>query len=130
MGEAAGRRRGPQHDSPGISCGPRAFPHCNLIDLPVAPAAAVSTAVAPVASASAATVPAAATTASPMPTASAATTTAAFALRTSLIDDQSAAEELLPVERGDGFFRFGIVANLRETEPARLPGETVLQQRE
>jgi hypothetical protein len=54
----------------------------------------------------------------------------AFTLRTRLIHDQRAAQEILAVKRFDRFICFGVVANLGETETARLPGETIAQQRE
>jgi hypothetical protein len=59
------------------------------------------------------------------------TTTGAttFALRTSFIYNQRASKEILAIESRDCFFSFRVVANLRETESAGLPGETVAQQR-
>jgi hypothetical protein len=55
---------------------------------------------------------------------------AAFPLRTRFIDDQSAAEKILAVERFDCFVRFGVVANFGETESTRLSRETIAQKRE
>jgi hypothetical protein len=55
---------------------------------------------------------------------------AAFPLRTRFVDDQSAAEKILAVERFDCFVRLGVVANLGETESARLSRETIAQKRE
>jgi RNase P/RNase MRP subunit POP5 len=54
----------------------------------------------------------------------------AFTLRTRFIHHQRAAQKILAVKRFDGFIRFGVVANLGETETARLSRETIAQQRE
>jgi hypothetical protein len=51
-------------------------------------------------------------------------------LRASFIHDQSASEKILAVERSDCFLSLRIVANFRETEPARLAGEAIAQQGE
>jgi hypothetical protein len=81
------------------------------------------------ASATAAVASASATTTTAVASASAATaTTAAFALRAGFIDHQSAAEKFLAVQRGDGFFGFGVVFNFCETEAAGLAGETIAKQ--
>jgi hypothetical protein len=74
---------------------------------------------------------ASATTASAMaavPAASAPAT--AFALRACLVDYERSSEKVFAVERRDGFLGLLIVADLRETEPARLSGESVAKQRE
>jgi len=55
---------------------------------------------------------------------------ATFALRPGFIYNQSASEKILAVERRDGLFRFSIVADFGEAEPARLPRETIAQQRQ
>jgi len=51
-------------------------------------------------------------------------------LGTGFIDDERAAHEFLAVERGDGFFGFTIVANLRKTETARLACKAVAKERQ
>jgi hypothetical protein len=58
-----------------------------------------------------------------------ATATAALSLRSRLIYDERAAEEILAIERGDRFFCFRVVANFGESEAARLTRETIAQQR-
>ena len=69
-------------------------------------------------------------TASATVAATSAAGTAAFTLRTRFVDDQSAAQKILAVERFDRFVRFGVVANFGETESARLSRETIAQKRE
>jgi hypothetical protein len=102
--------------------------------------AAVAAAVAAIASATAVASASTATTTA-IATASAATTTAvatappattasAFALRTGFVDHQSAAHEFAAVERGNCFFRFGIIIDFGETETARLSRETIAEQSE
>ena len=56
--------------------------------------------------------------------------TAPFALRTRLVDNESSAEKVLAVQCCDGLFGFGIIANLGESEPARLPGKAISKQGE
>lgn len=87
----------------------------------VAAAASATTTAAASASASATT--------SAVATAPAATTSPAFT-RPRFVDDQGAAEKLLAVEGGDGFFGFRIVTKFRETETAGLTGKAVLQESE
>lgn len=83
----------------------------------------------PVAIVAAAAATPASTTASAWPTAAAtATSAAALLLRPRLVDDQSSTKELLPVEGGDHFFRFGVVANLGKAKATRLAGEAVAKQ--
>jgi hypothetical protein len=74
------------------------------------------------ATAASSTMPAAVSSASATTAAS-----AAFALRTGFIDDQSAAKKVLAVQSLDCFFRFRIVADLSETEAAGLSGKTIAQ---
>jgi hypothetical protein len=70
---------------------------------------------------------AAASTAPTTVTAASTTATAAsaFALRTGLVDHESAAEEFLAVQRGNGLFSFGVIFNLREAKTARLAGKAI-----
>jgi hypothetical protein len=70
--------------------------------------------------------PAASTVAAATPASSA----SAFTLRARLVDYQRAAQEILAVQRRDGFFGFRIIADFRETEAARLARETVAEQRQ
>jgi hypothetical protein len=64
-------------------------------------------------------------------TVSAAAATAAFArLRACFIHHERAPQKFLAVERGDCFFRFGIVTNFSEAETARLACKTVAKKRQ
>src|SRR5271163_2383687 len=63
-------------------------------------------------------------------TATATAASAAFALRAGFVDHEGAAHEFLAIQRADNFFRFGVIANLREAEAARLARETIAQQGE
>jgi hypothetical protein len=65
-----------------------------------------------------------------MTTAPATTATAAFALRTRLIHDECAAEELAPVESCDHFFGLRIVPNFGESKTARLARKPITKERE
>jgi hypothetical protein len=72
------------------------------------------------------------------PVASAAGTTASttarapatFALWAGFIHDERTSEKVLVVQSRNRLLRFRIVANLGETEAARLPRETIAKQRE
>jgi len=62
--------------------------------------------------------------------AAATTTSAATFARTRFVNNQGAAEKLLAVEGGNGFFGFGIVTKFGETETAWLTGKAVFQEGE
>jgi hypothetical protein len=94
-------------------------------------------AVAAAAPAASSTPTAATMSASPTPTPSASVTsvapasaapTTAFPLRASFVDNQSTAEEVLPVQRSDGFFGFRVVTDFSETKASRLPCKTIAKQ--
>jgi hypothetical protein len=73
---------------------------------------------------------AAATTASAATVAPApATTATTLPLRPRFVDDKRAAQELAAIQSRNGLFSLRVVANLRETEPARLAGESVAKER-
>ncbi|MFZ0879930.1 MAG: hypothetical protein WA002_10560, partial [Candidatus Acidiferrales bacterium] len=75
-----------------------------------------------------ATVSATTTTAASAPAAVAASTSASaatFTLRPRFIHYDLAPLEILPVESGNGLFRFTIIADLDEPEPSRLSGEPI-----
>jgi hypothetical protein len=59
-----------------------------------------------------------------------ATTASAFPLWTRFVDHQRAAHKLPTVERGDYFFSFGVVLDLRESKTARLPGKAIAKESE
>jgi hypothetical protein len=97
-------------------------------ELPVAAVSAASATATTAASATtmaAATTTASATTVAPAP----ATTAATFPLRPCLVDHQRAAQELAAIQSRDGLFSLRVVANLRETEPARLTRESITKER-
>lgn len=74
--------------------------------------------------------PTVAAAAAPAMATTSAATPAAFALRTRFIYNQRAAEKVFSVERSDRLFGFGIVANFRKAESARLPRKAILEQGE
>jgi hypothetical protein len=76
-------------------------------------------------------VPASTTAATPLPAAFAASTATAAprGWRARFIHHQGAAHECLAVQGRDGAFRFFVVLNLNKTEPPRLPGSSVAQNR-
>jgi hypothetical protein len=79
----------------------------------------------------AASATAASTTPSALPPAAptaASSAAAAFLLGARLVDDQGSTKELFPVECGDHFFCFGVVANLGKAKATRLAGEAVAKQ--
>jgi hypothetical protein len=58
-----------------------------------------------------------------------ASSSAPFTLRTRFVYDECAAEKILTVEGRDGFFRFRVILDFRETKSPRLPSKTVAKQR-
>jgi hypothetical protein len=62
--------------------------------------------------------------------ASPASATCAFALGAGFIHHESAAEKILAVQSGDGFFRFGIILDFREAETAGLACESIAKKRQ
>jgi hypothetical protein len=99
--------------------------------LPVASAATVAaTASAAAASTTTAAMSTTASATTAAMTATASATPATLTLRASFVDDKRASEKILPVERSDGFFGFGVVMNFGESEPARLTCEAIAKKRE
>jgi hypothetical protein len=66
----------------------------------------------------------------PAAAASAATRTTTFALRTSFVHNERAAQKIFAIEGCDCFFGFRIVADFRKAKSARLAGETIAQKSE
>jgi hypothetical protein len=65
-----------------------------------------------------------------VPAASSAPSTAALALRTCFIYNQRAAHKIFAVQRLNRFFRLRVIADLRESESAGLPGEAIAKKRQ
>lgn len=102
------------------------------VAIPVATIAssAVSATAAATAAASTATTASASATTAAVTAAPSASATSAFTLRAGFVHHQCATEKILAVERGDGFLRLGVVANLREAETAGLTRKPIAQQRQ
>jgi hypothetical protein len=94
--------------------------------LTIAPSAALSAS----ASTAIATTTTAAVAASPSAGTASSAPSATLLLGSSFIHHQRAAEKIFSVERFDGFHGVGIICDFRETESARLIGETIPQQGE
>jgi hypothetical protein len=67
-------------------------------------------------------------TTAPVPPAT--TAASAFPLGMRFVDNECTSKEVLAVEGCDDFFRFRIISDFGKPEPARLPRESIPQQRE
>jgi len=111
--------------------GPESFWQiCLNLTISIAVAPVASTATVATASTASASTPAATATASAAITTAAASSAATFALRTGLVNHESAAHEFSSVQCGDSFFGFRIVANFRKAETAWLARETIAKERQ
>jgi len=109
-----------------VSASTPAIPPISAVTPAASSAATATTAASASATATTTAVTSASATTS-WPAASAATTT--FARRTSFIDDDVAAHEVMPVQALDGALGFFVAVDFHKSESTRLPRKTVAHQR-
>src|SRR5690242_9075763 len=111
--------------------GPESFWQiCLNLTISIAVAPVASTAAVATATSATATTTAATATASAAITAASTASATTFALRTGLVNHESAAHEFSSVQCGYSFFGFRIVANFRKAETAWLARETIAKERQ